>query len=189
MAAGVVDHVWTLKDLLLLRLAFSLHLSASVEKMSDSEQGHERRDPAVESYSERHHRIKNERRGFLTTLTGLSGGAIVLSISFLEKIAPSKHYRGMVITAWCFFGVTILISVFGSLGMIFRSQQYQRELRRLQRSQRSQWIEAYRGARVSRDADEGCSGCFLLPEYWAGFFFVFGVLMLTAFAIANLIEK
>jgi hypothetical protein len=38
--------------------------------------------------SERHDRIKTELRTNLATLIGISGGAIVLSLTLFEKIAP-----------------------------------------------------------------------------------------------------
>ncbi|HEY3103816.1 MAG TPA: hypothetical protein VGJ69_09485, partial [Pyrinomonadaceae bacterium] len=31
-------------------------------------------------------------------------------------------------------------------------------------------------------------GCLYLPEYWAGLFFVLGALMLTTFAVVNLLS-
>src|SRR3982074_1882971 len=99
--------------------------------MRKSKRERERQEALDDLYVERYKRVKDERKGLLTTLTGLSGGAVVLSITFLEKIAPHKHIRGLIIAAWCSLGLTILIRVFGSLGMIFRSQQYQRELREL----------------------------------------------------------
>lgn len=87
-------------------------------------------------YSERHNRIKEERKFFLNTLIGLSGGAIVLSITFLEKIAPRRHHLGLVISAWCLLGVAVLVSVFGLVSMIWLSQRFQRELEEIIQKER-----------------------------------------------------
>ena len=40
--------------------------------------------------SKRHIRRKGERRAMLNTIMGLSGGAIVLSATLIDKIAPKK---------------------------------------------------------------------------------------------------
>lgn len=144
-----------------------------------------------EFYAERHKRIKDERKLFLNTLIGLSGGAIVLSITFLEKIAPGKHHLGLVIVAWCLLGVAILVSVFGLISMIWLSQRFQRELEEIiQRGDDESFLVSllasphrlkYRTLRTR--------SWLTLPEYWAGCLFVLGILALAGFAIINLVSR
>jgi len=136
-------------------------------------------------YTDRYKRIKDERKIFVNTLIGLSGGAIVLSITFLEKIAPKKYLIGLVIVAWCLLGLSLLGGVFRLVWMIWRSQQFQRKLDRLLRTENVAFSEHshifdpyYRGS-------GDMSGC---PEVLVGCFFVFGVLALAAFAIVNLVR-
>ena len=51
----------------------------------------------LEELVARHHRVKGVRRALLNTLIGLSGGALVLSVSLLNQIAPQKLYSWVVI--------------------------------------------------------------------------------------------
>ncbi|MFY9622399.1 MAG: hypothetical protein WAM70_10740 [Pyrinomonadaceae bacterium] len=141
-----------------------------------------------ELYAERHKRIKDERKFFLNTLIGLSGGALVLSVTFLEKIAPRRHYIGLVIAAWCLLGVAVLLSVFGLVLMIWLSQRFQRQLEKMleKEDESAPPFRSVSPQRLHRSSYGPGPGCWTLPEYWAGFFFVLGILTLTVFAIINL---
>src|SRR5258708_4006450 len=101
---------------------------ASASALGSGNRLTDEREELRKFYADRYRRIKDERKVLLNTLIGLSGGAIVLSITFLDKIAPNKHLKGCVIAAWCLFGLTVLVSIVGLVRMIWRSQQYQRKL-------------------------------------------------------------
>lgn len=60
----------------------------------------------------RHKEIKEARRTFLKTILGLSGGSIVLSITFLKDIAPDRHWLPLLFVAWFFFSVSVCLSLF-----------------------------------------------------------------------------
>jgi hypothetical protein len=60
----------------------------------------------LEILRERHKEIKEARRNFANTILGLSGGAIVLSITFLDRIAPGRHWLTLLFIAWFFFALS-----------------------------------------------------------------------------------
>ncbi len=77
---------------------------------------------------ERHERIKKELRNSLSTMIGLSGGAIALSLTLLEKIAPKRIHVGLLAAAWTVLGTAILTGVASLLQMTASSIRYQKEL-------------------------------------------------------------
>jgi uncharacterized membrane protein len=78
-----------------------------------------------EALLERHKRIREERRILLTTFIGLSGGAIVLSSTLLEKIAPKRVSIWLVILAWCFLAMSLLGGLLILITMTARSISHQ----------------------------------------------------------------
>jgi hypothetical protein len=134
-------------------------------------------------YSERYKRIKDERKTILNTFIGLSGGCVVLSITFLDKIAPHKRVLPLVIVAWCLFGLALLVSINALIVMIRRSQKFQRELQEILQN-----IPVDKTIDISNfEADTESPPSFLSPELFSGILFGLGVLALAAFAITNLV--
>jgi hypothetical protein len=131
-------------------------------------------------YTERYKRIKDERKLFLNTIIGLSGGTIVLSVTLLEKIAPKRLHLWLVIAAWVSLGLAILVGVFFLVEMIRRSLRMQKLLER--ELQGGIPAPCYFPIRASYQRSS-------LSESITGFFFVLGILLLGAFAITNLIFK
>ena len=133
-------------------------------------------------YAERYKRIKDERKTILNTFIGLSGGCVVLSITFLDKIAPHKRVLPLVIVSWCLFGLALLVSINALITMVRRSQEYQRLLERILNGEDSN--DRFDGdlSGVSLPISKH-----LAPEQLSGILFGLGILALAAFAITNLI--
>ena len=51
------------------------------------------------------------RRAYLTTIIGLSGTALILSLTLLDKIAPQKTSIWLVIVAWGLLTLTIITAI------------------------------------------------------------------------------
>lgn len=138
-------------------------------------------------YLERYKRIKDERKTILNTLIGLSGSSIVLSITFLDKIAPHKRVLPLVVLAWCLFGLTLMVSINTLMTMIRRSQKLQRKLELLLRDMAfgdgplvDRMRPHFRSVTEPNPPD-------LAPEQLSGILFGLGVFALGAFAIINLV--
>lgn len=141
---------------------------------------------------ERHNRIKSERRNILTTLMGLSGGAIVLSASLLEKIAAERVALWLLILSWCFLGSAVVTALFGLAAMTARSMRYQisleEELIEAEGSWRDPMPYTPRRRRDQSTWRTSSTRPFVgfLVELSAGMLFVVGALMLGMFAVLNL---
>jgi hypothetical protein len=146
----------------------------------------EQRKELQDYYLERYKRIKDERRIILNTLIGLSGSCVVLSITFLEKIAPYKRLVALIVLAWCLFGLAILVSVFGLMKMIHQSQKFQRKLEHALNDPGYSGEELFGPIRFSAPR---WTQIYQAPEYLSGFAFGLGVLLIATFAIANLVMK
>jgi hypothetical protein len=142
---------------------------------------------------ERHERIKQERRSILTTLIGLSGGAIVLSASLLEKIAALKVALWLLVSSWSLFGMSVIAALLGLAAMTRQSMRYQRLLeQRLVNPRRTSdrllfWRSSVKWREESSDflaPSKRASGLFV--ELAAGVLFVAGAILLGVFAILNL---
>jgi hypothetical protein len=137
---------------------------------------------------ERHNRIKQERRAILNTLIGLSGGAIVLSMSLLKDIAPHKISVWIVITAWAFFALAVLYGLGSLVLMTMNSIKYQK---RLEREFSTGYIslacdheyQAYLMTTPSRTLAGP-----IYAEITTGGLFLLGTVFLGIFAVINLIK-
>lgn len=159
----------------------------SRELKKTSRVAQKRRNALRDQYIERYRRIKDETRTILNTLIGLSGGSIVLSITFLDKLAPTRRFVALIIVAWFLFGLPILVSVYGLIKMIYQSQKFQRKLERiLDDPDHSDEIlfgpVLYTSAPPPRIISRA-------PQYLSGLSFAFGVLALAAFGVINLLTR
>jgi len=132
---------------------------------------------------ERHLRIKRERRNLLTTIIGLSGGAIVLSMSLLAQIAPKKVSIWLIIVAWCFLGLAVLFALSFLVRMTRRSMNFQRELEQMRGEGRWDPRPSNRFFLSSTPPTR------LEGELGAGCLFVIGAVFLGIFAVVNLLAK
>lgn len=133
-------------------------------------------------FRERHDRIKSERRDILKTIMGLSGSAIVLSVTLLRFIAPNAHQFWLLGCAWILLECAVLFSVYYLVEMTKRSVIYQLEVK-----------DAFEGKLVTAEIKEPghllttpIYSC-LREELIAGSFFVLGTVCLGVFAVINLI--
>jgi hypothetical protein len=133
-------------------------------------------------YTDRYNRIKDERKLFLNTLIGLSGGTIVLSVTLLEKIAPKKYLIGFIIASWCLLGLAILVCILGLMSMIRRSQKFQKKIERNIRGEEEDPFLRFEPLVSSPRPTH-------LPESLSGGLFILGVLLLGVFAIINLVSR
>lgn len=86
------------------------------------------RDAALRELLERYQRIRDERRGLIKMLMGFSGSAIILSITFLDKLAPQKRGLPLVVLAWLAFAGALLLGIATLVHFTRISTQYQRQL-------------------------------------------------------------
>ncbi len=137
---------------------------------------------------ERHKQIKQERRALFTSLLGLSGGAIVLSMTMLNVLAPQKTGIWAIVTAWIFFALALLHSLYCMYRMTQLSMLYQEVL--IDRYERGKWTEkpyipGMLGApRFTDEYFGGGPGC---GEMGSGLLFVTGAIFLGVFAVINLL--
>ena len=144
---------------------------------------------------ERHERIKQERRSILTTLISLSGGAIVLSASLLEKIASLRAAMWLLVLSWSLLGLSVIAALLGIAAMTRQSMKYQGMLEQnLFSGSGSRFLfrvpstvrvgEGLRRAMFNMDSKRGRDGIYL--ELAAGCLFVAGAILLGVFAVLNL---
>lgn len=98
---------------------------------------------------------------YLRHLTTLSTGAILLLTAFLEKIFPHPKWKAVVVGSLASFCVAVVASVLTYTVMIYRAPG---------------------GPSDKLDAVAGCS----LYTTWIGF--LTGILLLTIFAIKNILS-
>jgi len=137
----------------------------------------------------RHLRIKTERRSLLKTFIGLSGGAIILSATLIEKLAPQRVAVWLIVVAWICFAWTLLHSLLFLLVMTQRSMRYQHHLldaihdvthtflcaSSLITTQPRRWTWTLLAAGYA--------------EFIAGCLFLLGAIFLGIFSILNLLAK
>ena len=70
---------------------------------------------------------RKEQRELDKSILSLSGGAIVLSISFIKEIAPKPTCSALIILSWCFFGLAV-ISVLSSFWSSAAASRLQRKV-------------------------------------------------------------
>ena len=137
---------------------------------------------------ERHERIRRELRTSLQTMLGISGGAVGISLTFLEKIAPKRHVLWLLAVSWGFLGITLLLSLSVLIGMTFRSIKYQDELKEL-------YNRGHYYIYWTPGGTEGLHwwvGTERFPGMWgtsaARLFFVAGVACIAVFTCINLLK-
>jgi hypothetical protein len=138
---------------------------------------------------QRHLRIKTERQSILTTLIGLNGGAIVLSATLLEKIAPMKLSVWLIISAWSLLTLSLISALGALVEMTARSARYQRYLERELDGDTPHFVARTPIKRITSTPMTRTSGILLGGEIIAGALFVLGVVFLCAFAMINLLAR
>jgi hypothetical protein len=138
-----------------------------------------------ETILERHKRIKDERKLFFNSIIGLSGGAIILSVTLLEKIAPKKLFIWLIVTAWCLLALALITGVYSLVSMIRRSLKFQSKLERKFQGEESGELSFLGDSYLAITSKP----LWHFTELVAGYIFLLGILFLGAFAILNLLWK
>jgi hypothetical protein len=140
---------------------------------------------------ERHDRIKSELRANLATVTGLSSGAIALSLTVLDKIAPERRHQWLLVLAWAFLGATVLVATTVLIDMTRRSIGYQTHLKKLYNEGKMQLVfhggAGTDGGRYWSVVTERMPG--ELGNKIANILFVLGALFLAVYGILNLLRR
>jgi hypothetical protein len=141
--------------------------------------------------SERHDRIKTELRTNLATLIGISGGAIVLSLTLFEKIAPEKRHQWLLVLAWVFLAGATVVAMTVLVSMTIRSIGYQDYLKKLYNEGKMQLIfhggPGTPGGKYWEVVTERMPG--ELGNRVTIILFAFGVLFLAAYGVLNVLHK
>lgn len=86
----------------------------------------EKFDPEdLEVLRARHKDIKDARKSFINTILGLSGGSIILSITFLKDMAPNRLWLPALFVAWFFFMLSVATCLFELWQLVRVSIVYQ----------------------------------------------------------------
>jgi hypothetical protein len=140
---------------------------------------------------ERHDRIKTELRTNLATLIGISGGAIVLSLTLFERIAPEKRHQWLLVLAWIFLAGTTVVAMGVLVSMTRRSIGHQDYLKRLYNDGKMKLVfhrgGGTPGGNYWRVVTERMPG--ELGNRLSILLFALGILFLAAYAILNLLRK
>lgn len=133
-------------------------------------------------------RLRGQRREVLNLLIGLSGGAAILSVTFLDDIAGAKKLLWLVIVAWLLLAFALFVAVWSLVLMNHFSLRYQSRLESLAQKAAGPividdpqvWWELVQPHYSSRSALE-------LPfaEATSAILFVLGVAFLALFSIVN----
>src|SRR6476660_4191256 len=91
---------------------------------------------ALQVLRDRHDRIKTEIRTNLTTVIGVSGAVITLSLTVFEKIAPKKLYPWVLAAAWVALGLAVVVALGVLVGTTMGSIRHQHDLRDLYQSRK-----------------------------------------------------
>lgn len=144
---------------------------------------------AVTLLRERHEAIKTSLRKNLATFITLSGGALALSVTFLEKLAPKKLYLWSVAVAWFAFGLTLLTAMAVLAHMTKKSMRHQNELKELYKDGKMYFFHfpgSTPGGKwlVMTESFPGEAGTRV-----ANILFTIGAVCLGLFAILNLLAR
>ncbi len=88
------------------------------------------RDRFASLLSQHYQRTKDERKAYVNLLLGFCGGAILLSVAFMEQLAPSRLARPVILVAWLLFGLAMLLGVLLQVRLLSVSIRYQQEQHR-----------------------------------------------------------
>ena len=129
-----------------------------------------------EYFDERRLLIEARQRSYQVIeqmITGGSSGALVLSITFLEKLAPSSRTVGThyLVTAWAFLLATLSLSL---AGQYFSARGFEREVERLEATLHGEHVPDNYWARYN----VSCSRISALA-------FIAGLALLAVFAYLN----
>lgn len=135
---------------------------------------------------DRYHRIREERKAIIKLVVGLSGSAIVLSITFLDKLAPKKSALALLFASWGVLAVSALIGIVALVLFTRISIAYQMELHR----------QFYEGKLMPNSPvlqgnyfgeTSGSPFRYRWVEFLVGVLFLLGALLLGIFAVINLL--
>ena len=135
---------------------------------------------------DRYQRIREERKYIIRLFMGLSGGAIVLSITFLDNLAPNKAGLALLFGSWMAFSLAALIGLIALVLFNRVSIAYQLELHR-------QFLEGrlmpespvLSGNYIGETS--GSTFRYKWVEVTVGVLFLLGAMLLAAFAVMNLL--
>lgn len=134
---------------------------------------------AVALLVQHHQRTRDERKSLIQLVMGFCGSAIVLSVAFLEDLAPSRLAGSMIFIAWSLFGLSLLVGLLTLLRMLGASIAFQRSQRRKATADPVQFEREPWPTSASLEQMLGADGVMVVLA-------VLGAVALGVFAVINL---